>query len=365
MNKLFKPATMLLVLIGLYWLAWGLNINKASFLLTPWENYGTPPETPIEIINISKVPDKTSPVHFRATVFVETENGIAYQCCAKGNETVWEKKGPGYEFALQTSKPEWDKRWGIPDRSRDALSYETYVLNTSSGEIALVVYQIKNNAIFGKLVYESPVIKLLKNTQKYFLKPLSILFNIYFIVVLWKTNSLSTLIQSIRSLPVIRIRNLTLWTIALLMVGFSLIYRSALQRYAGEYVRTDGFWSWRLSIYPNGSYKSIVRPDFGGPFKDQGWAVLVGDKIKLISNKDDGSIVSKAYLYPISWGERKYMVDDFSLEEFCIHGVSNLGYEEPRTEINGLFYLQDGDWDKPADGVPVLLFGQAVCPSKQ
>lgn len=88
-----------------------------------------------------------------------------------------------------------------------------------------------------------------------------------------------------------------------------------------------------------------------------GTFVIKGNLLHLMPTTDDFCCAQD--VMPVIWGQRRYIVVTSQVAYFCED--IRQGWE-PRTEINGPYYLRQGDWEKPAYGAPILLNGQRVCP---
>ena len=60
---------------------------------------------------------------------------------------------------------------------------------------------------------------------------------------------------------------------------------------------------------------------------------------------------SEARFLPVRWGDRLYLIDPVGIVGFA--NAVNAGHE-PRMKAQGVFYLRNGDWNKPVTGGPKL-----------
>lgn len=98
------------------------------------------------------------------------------------------------------------------------------------------------------------------------------------------------------------------------------------------------------------------------------WKVAQGtlswDMDRLYLTHDEVDAAEIEFVLPVLWGERRYLIPYFAddtedaIEAFC--QSVRIG-EEPRKERSGWFYLQNGHWDWPADGLPATPWGAELC----
>jgi hypothetical protein len=121
--------------------------------------------------------------------------------------------------------------------------------------------------------------------------------------------------------------------------------------FAGDYVSADETAEARLTIRPDNGYSFVRTERSGSQQRNEGLFFLQGNSLRL------GAAPASWALLPVSWGERRYLVEANALGRFCTPESG-----EPRTTREGYFYLRDGDWARPAEGVPTLLDGTPGCP---
>jgi len=123
---------------------------------------------------------------------------------------------------------------------------------------------------------------------------------------------------------------------------------SGLEKIAGEYYQGDGLGlNMTLVINSTGTftyhaagcvrtYADIKARDF----MRNGMLVLTSE----------GSASETPFL-PVRWGDRLYLIDPDGIVGFA--NAVNAGHE-PRMKAQGVFYLRNGDWNKPVTGGPRL-----------
>jgi len=109
-----------------------------------------------------------------------------------------------------------------------------------------------------------------------------------------------------------------------------------------------------LTLAPDNGF-TIIGYDYGNlTHLDHGPVVWDGTHIKLTYTFDlkGGYIDDEAIKRkPIRWGERVYLIPTYRIIEFC--NEINSGWE-PRSRMDGRFYLRQDDWTKEAPGKPEL-----------
>lgn len=118
-----------------------------------------------------------------------------------------------------------------------------------------------------------------------------------------------------------------------------------LERVEGTYVyHLDGLRKLRIDL--DGAYKEDIEgscfetpPDKGDVGRDGGVIVLRPSKRRM----------DRIRMVPVRWGDRRYLLEERDLPEFCLRVRSG---EEPRRTSEGIFYLREGDWERPAAGQP-------------
>jgi hypothetical protein len=126
---------------------------------------------------------------------------------------------------------------------------------------------------------------------------------------------------------------------------------SLLRDFIGEYVSAGAEWEGRFSLRPDMTYTFVRTEPSGAKHRREGELFGAGNSV-WFDEQGPGS----AALLPVLWGERRYLVEANALGRFCAPDSG-----EPRSTIKGYFYLRDGDWSRPAEGVPVLLDGTPAC----
>jgi hypothetical protein len=123
------------------------------------------------------------------------------------------------------------------------------------------------------------------------------------------------------------------------------------REFAGAYLRASRRGEFRLTIAPPGTYASANTEASGRERLDHGTLVIGTQRFWL-----DKQGLDSAALIPVLWGERRYLVEAGALPRFCAPDSG-----EPRSTREGYFYLREGDWARPAEGVPMLLDGTPAC----
>jgi hypothetical protein len=124
--------------------------------------------------------------------------------------------------------------------------------------------------------------------------------------------------------------------------------------WAGQYYRGFGDMSYCLTLAPENGFTVIGEFRWGLLHLEHGTVDWDGTHIKLTYTFgvkegyiDDETIKCK----PIRWGERVYFMSTCRIIEFC--NAINSGME-PRSRMDGRFYLRQDDWKKEAPGKPEL-----------
>jgi hypothetical protein len=132
--------------------------------------------------------------------------------------------------------------------------------------------------------------------------------------------------------------------------------RMPMARIAGTYLRGgQGMFSDSLVLTSDDHFVRNFSGDDGGAQYD-GRAEWVGDVLWLPRPSGIGTagvfnVESESSYRVIAWGERLYLIEDLEMLRFC--NAVNAG-GEPRSVQYSYFFLRDGDWLKPAPGLPDL-----------
>lgn len=360
-----KNLLIVLLLLVCFWMIWFIDFNHLAFTLTPWKNLGTPPEIPLEIVSISKIIDPFNSMGVDPIVFVETEGMNAYRYQASLDQ--WEPSGHGYDY-----RPYWDDEctidlkdtWGVKDRSVNALSYESYGWCKGVKFPVLTVFQVKNNQVWGKYLQRNSWVSILDYLQ-IVVKTASILLLIWMLIRFQQKGvyaSMASRWTNLSKSKKIGIFSSIVLGILAGVLTFKGYQEIVIRDFAGDYLLHTGFWSHRISVRRDNTFSVFIDPDFGGPISYEGKVVLDKEKIHLTTSTL--RLFTQFPFVPIKWGERRYLVETERMESFCIATMKR-GVGEPRMKPMGFYYLRDGDWHKPATGVPVNIFGQRVCPKSK
>lgn len=118
-----------------------------------------------------------------------------------------------------------------------------------------------------------------------------------------------------------------------------------LEKIAGVYLyELDG--TRRLEIETGGDYEETLE---GSCFETPPVAGEVGTDAGVIVLRPEKRRLERIRLVAVAWGERRYLLEERDLPEFCLRVRSG---EEPREEAKGIFYLREGDWGRPVKGDP-------------
>jgi hypothetical protein len=126
---------------------------------------------------------------------------------------------------------------------------------------------------------------------------------------------------------------------------------SLLGDFTGEFVSTAYKAEMRISITPAGAYAFGRKEASGAEHRREGALFALRNFIWFDERGSDSDALT-----PVLWGERRYLVEAGALPRLCAPDSG-----EPRTTREGYFYLRDGDWSLPSEGVPLLLDGSPVC----
>lgn len=99
-----------------------------------------------------------------------------------------------------------------------------------------------------------------------------------------------------------------------------------------------------LTLGPGLGYRQAAT---GSKWADQGEVRDRGSLLELHSSKPELNRSVRV----VRWGERVYLLSDEEFVDFA--NAYNNGWEPRRTE-GGAFFLREGDWSKPAPGLPLV-----------
>jgi hypothetical protein len=117
-----------------------------------------------------------------------------------------------------------------------------------------------------------------------------------------------------------------------------------LSAFAGGYVRAYTRRVESLWITPGGRYRWVVRRDRGVTDVTEGRVVSEGGRLALEADETPPDLL------PARWGDRLYLVEEDGTAGFR---GDVAGRSEPRDHPFGRHWLREGDWEAPAEGVPV------------
>lgn len=124
--------------------------------------------------------------------------------------------------------------------------------------------------------------------------------------------------------------------------------------WAGEYTTGAGLSGDVVTIAPDAGFVYLDWADIGSSWY-RGTCTYEKGRIKLAYAPIEDEYAAKSVpreLVHVRWGERSYLLSDAlvgSPKNFCEFIL--LGYE-PRHGNSSLFLLREGDWEKPAVGLP-------------
>jgi len=126
-------------------------------------------------------------------------------------------------------------------------------------------------------------------------------------------------------------------------------------RLSGEYSYGNGFdMNCTLEISPDGRF--VYRKCNCETVVDQatGTAVINDGVVQLNPDKprNQWPLGTGPELVPVAWGQRLYLVPQNDILGFS--NQVNRGVEPISRGNMGSYYLREGDWDRPAEGKPVL-----------
>lgn len=368
-EKTLKTIIIFLFIATYSWIIWLVDFNHLAFVIMPWKDLGTPPERPIEVVNITRIPAPYTPAKYAPIVYVETESGTAYRCCSRDNSILWEESGHGYDYYREILENDSCTRelrdiWDVEERSVVALSYESRGWCPRYGTHSLAVFQVRDKHIFGKYMLADSKIGGLENIQKALrISYLAIL--IWLTIVIHRKKTLATLLSRWNNWALqkkVGIYSSIAMGIIVGLLATQVYITKLFNDFVGDYTLVTGFWSYHISITSDHSYSMEIDPDFDKPFIFQGKLIVERGNLRLVTSR--ANIFGQYPFIPIKWGDRRYLVETGRIEDFCIATVMPLGHDEPRKSGIGLFYLRDGDWSKPAVGYPTNFFGQRICPKE-
>lgn len=121
---------------------------------------------------------------------------------------------------------------------------------------------------------------------------------------------------------------------------------------AGRYYYGDGLGVNRtLTIHPDGTFEYAWHGCLGLYASAQGRISVDGEGLVLEPSRQEGEGGPSTRLRVVRWGERIYLLNEDELSGFA-NAINH--EDEPRSDAHGLFYLRDGDWDRPVTGAPPL-----------
>ena len=147
-----------LILVVCLWAFGTVNEHQLLLSLTPWENYGVPPEKAQRIIGADLIYGLDHKL--KARVYVETSNGTEYRCCGWPGPDGWVKLSEPlssyYEYVSVDDKrcAEWiQEQWRLNDSSRNSVDIVN--LGSCRGSNAYVSYYIGHDGIvWGRMLNE-------------------------------------------------------------------------------------------------------------------------------------------------------------------------------------------------------------------
>lgn len=133
------------------------------------------------------------------------------------------------------------------------------------------------------------------------------------------------------------------------------LYAAPVHPWAGSYYEGVGLGK-NVSLWlgPSGRTAAVWGGCLGVYGANWGTALEQGEHLRLdfeCSNPRGEFGGFPEELVPVSWGERRYLIEPEGMELFASH--VNAG-REPRAEVQGLFLLRDGDELRPAPGLPTV-----------
>ena len=124
--------------------------------------------------------------------------------------------------------------------------------------------------------------------------------------------------------------------------------------WAGSYYFGDGLGvNARLKLAPKSGFTFIWRGCLGVYDRNYGVVLLKKDGgLKLLPHFENSQAGFRGFatdLIPVLWGERHYLIPTDEMVAFCNDVNSE---SEPRRGMHGMYFLRDGDHEKPIAGKP-------------
>ncbi len=121
---------------------------------------------------------------------------------------------------------------------------------------------------------------------------------------------------------------------------------------AGSYYQGDSLGlNLTLSLNPDGTFELAWNGCLGRYATARGQVSIDGEELVLETSMKEGDLRVPARLRVVSWGDRTYLMPPEELAKLA--NAMNHG-DEPRSSAMGFFLLRDGDWERPASGLPDL-----------
>jgi hypothetical protein len=135
------------------------NVNEHQLLLsiTPWKNYGAPPEQAQKIVGVDLISGLDH--RLKSRVYVETTGGNEYRCCGWPGPEGWVKRSEPlsnyhtYKFVSRKYCTEWlQEEWDTTDDRRSAIDSANF---SSCSPDAYISYYIgSDGSVWGRMLDE-------------------------------------------------------------------------------------------------------------------------------------------------------------------------------------------------------------------
>jgi hypothetical protein len=342
-----------------------VNIHQVWYYLTPWEDLGAPPETVQRITRIDLPGENGSIDEF---VYVKVSTGDFFGCCglAKDTSNGWIKLDRPYadfydiadseeNVCIERIEAEWGFREDLPNTKNNGDAGQCF-------PHMYAVYQIKQDGSVWKKFGSEDKPKLFKEVSFEFVFFVYLGYLVFLAFAWMCENHIVSAddLQAERHTKPFPAWLLPTSLIALALGATVFHYRTdptqlIRTEFTGEYLL---YSSLKIDLYTDQTFHMKLLGNIGEPFEDDGYYVIEEGSIKLIGSSDN-IFVNKLNLIPVKWGQRKYLIPTFFINDFC-EAVRHSGSRKATQSI--LYYLHDDNWKLSAEGEPRFVDGRQACP---